>query len=184
MSAQTLEAICDYATPAGQSITGRMREARNTARLIEAGINQDNLIDDTLTPLEQTSLIANGVLPDTLPATLVQGLDNTIQPNPMGFYDDNTEDYNLTVLTPPEVPIGILPDTGQEYFPASSGTPIGTLVTGAAIEPGSLAGSPYTRLIDPNLNPVYTSNTLTPSTYSITDAINEVIHCNCDCWIE
>jgi hypothetical protein len=53
---------------------------------------------------------------------------------------------------------------------------------GDAVEPGSFAGSPYTNLIPPNLNSWYTSSTLMPSTYTVNEAIDEVIRCNCDCW--
>ena len=47
---------------------------------------------------------------------------------------------------------------------------------------GSFAGSPYTNIIPANLNVLYTSKNLLPSTYSIPEAIDEVIRCNCDCW--
>jgi len=60
---------------------------------------------------------------------------------------------------------------------------IGSLLdTGQAIEPGSFAGSPYQTLISPELNSIYTSRSLLPSTYTIQEAIDEVIRCNCDCW--
>lgn len=55
------------------------------------------------------------------------------------------------------------------------------IVTGAAVVPGSLAGSPETTLIPPNLSifntPSNTTAVLTPE-----QAIAEVIKCNCDCW--
>ena len=60
---------------------------------------------------------------------------------------------------------------------------IGSLLdTGQAIEPGSFAGSSYQTLISPELNSIYTSRSLLPSTYTIQEAIDEVIRCNCDCW--
>lgn len=34
-----------------------------------------------------------------------------------------------------------------------------------------------------NLNPNYTGSTLVPSAYSVQDAIDKVVECNCDCWI-
>jgi hypothetical protein len=37
-------------------------------------------------------------------------------------------------------------------------------------------------LIPPSLNSWYSSNTLYPSTYTVAQAIEEVIRCNCDCW--
>jgi hypothetical protein len=53
----------------------------------------------------------------------------------------------------------------------------------APVVPGSLAGTPYKNLIPPNLNTLFTSKTLSPASYPIQEAIDQVIHCNCDCWI-
>jgi hypothetical protein len=58
-----------------------------------------------------------------------------------------------------------------------------TLPTGDAI-PGSLATSPYTNLVPANLNTVYTSDVLPNTSYSVGDAIDQVIECNCDCWVQ
>jgi hypothetical protein len=55
---------------------------------------------------------------------------------------------------------------------------------GGPIVPGSLAGSPYTKLIPPALNPIYTSGSLLPASLPVQAAIEEVIRCNCDCWIQ
>lgn len=55
---------------------------------------------------------------------------------------------------------------------------------GGPIVPGSLAGSPYTKLIPPALNPIYTSAVLLPASLPVQAAIEEVIRCNCDCWIQ
>ena len=51
------------------------------------------------------------------------------------------------------------------------------------VVPGSLAGTPYCNLIPSNLNTLFTSKTLSPASYPIQEAIDQVIHCNCDCWI-
>lgn len=48
---------------------------------------------------------------------------------------------------------------------------------GGPIVPGSLAGSPYTNLI-----PLV--NTVLPSAISVEQAIEQVITCNCDCWVQ
>ena len=57
---------------------------------------------------------------------------------------------------------------------------------GGPIVPGSLAGSPYTKLIPPALNPANPSFTssLLPSSISVAQAIEQVITCNCDCWVQ
>lgn len=65
------------------------------------------------------------------------------------------------------------------YTPSNCAADI-PIVTGAATTPGSYAGSPEVSLIPPNLSIFNTSiqcSVLTPS-----EAINEVIRCNCDCW--
>ena len=59
-----------------------------------------------------------------------------------------------------------------------------TGVPGGPIVPGSLAGSPYTQLIPPALNPVNTANVLFPASISVAQAIEQVITCNCDCWVQ
>jgi hypothetical protein len=57
---------------------------------------------------------------------------------------------------------------------------------GGPIVPGSLAGSHYTNLIPPALNPANPSFTssLLPSSISVAQAIEQVITCNCDCWVQ
>lgn len=39
-------------------------------------------------------------------------------------------------------------------------------------------------VIPVNLNTAYTGTTLLPSSYDVNDAIDKVIECNCDCWID
>lgn len=58
------------------------------------------------------------------------------------------------------------------------------LDTGKAEFPGSLAGSQMINTISCTLNSAYTSSTLLPSTMDVQEAIDNVIRCNCDCWIE
>lgn len=48
---------------------------------------------------------------------------------------------------------------------------------------GSLNLQPPTQIIPPGLDTAYTGTTLIPSTYNINDAIDKVIECNCDCWV-
>lgn len=69
------------------------------------------------------------------------------------------------------------PNEGYDVSPKIATTPI---LTGAAIVPGSLAGSRETTLIPPNLSIVTTTagkTVLTPQ-----EAVADVILCNCDCW--
>ncbi len=55
---------------------------------------------------------------------------------------------------------------------------------GSAKYPGSLAGSSAVNLIPPELDLKLTSSILLPSTYCVDEAVDEVIKCNCDCWID
>jgi hypothetical protein len=67
---------------------------------------------------------------------------------------------------------------------ACSNSPGISLDTGGPAVPGSLAGSPVSNIIPPNLNSALTAAVLSPSVYNVADAIEEVIKCNCDCWID
>jgi hypothetical protein len=166
MSAQTLENISNWNTITGQSIVGMMRENRNQDRLTEIGISLDNNISDKLSRAQQKVLIANGVLPVT----------------------NETSD-----VTPPATPVIILGDievvpdkigeiVNDEFIITNPEFGDSVLDIGNAEEPGSFAGTEYANLIPPNLNSWYSSSTLMPSTYTVQDAIDEVVRCNCDCW--
>jgi hypothetical protein len=159
MYSQTLEAISDLNTLGGRSLVAMLRQARNQDRLTEIGIPLDNNIEDTLNKSQEAQLIANGTLAGSEPATLETELGT---PDPYGYYDPTTTDYI---------------NTNQLYD--GNGEAIDT---GQAIEPGSFAGSQYRNLISPELSAIYASKNLLPATYSIQEAIDEVIRCNCDCW--
>jgi hypothetical protein len=152
MYSQTLEAIANYNTVGGQSLVAMLRESRNQARLQEAGIPVDNNIENKLTKQQESELIANGTLGGSIPATLSTEIGS---PTPLGYYDPIDDRYYSD---------GVAIDTGE------------------AVEPGSFAGSRYRNLIAPQLSVIYTSDVLLPATYSVPEAIDEVIRCNCDCW--
>lgn len=88
------------------------------------------------------------------------------------FSPDNKFSNNLQ-------PIGIF-KTGARISTGDA-SPIDT---GAAEFPGSLAGSQESNLLPATLNTAYTSSVLLPSILSVQDAIDEVVKCNCDCWID
>jgi hypothetical protein len=152
MYSQTLEAIANYNTVGGQSLVAMLRESRNQARLQEAGIPVDNNIENKLTKQQESELIANGTLGGSIPATLATEIGS---PLPFGYYDPVDDRYYSD---------GVVIDTGE------------------AVEPGSFAGSRYRNLIPPQLSVIYASDILLPATYSVQEAIDEVIRCNCDCW--
>jgi len=193
MYAQTLENISDLQTPGGQSAVASMRQQRNQDRLTLLGIPLDNNIPDTLPYDQQKALIANGTLPTgtanpnipggtgTAPTIIpnpaqTNSNGNVVTTEPIGVYDPATDNYlptdpNYNGQVPP-TPL----DDGSAFIIVDPTVPtyIGT--------PGSFAGSPYTNLIPPELNSWYASRTLYPSTYTVSQAIEEVVRCNCDCW--
>jgi hypothetical protein len=189
MYAQTLENISDLQTTGGQSLVASMRQQRNQDRLVLLGVPLDNNIPDFIPDDQQKALIANGSLPTgtsnpnipsgatiantdsiniTPTAVAIQqdAVGNEINVTSLGSYDPISDTYIVG-----DSPLSTTLDNGAAFIPSSN---IGT--------PGSFAGSPYTNLIPPELNTWYTSNTLYPSTYTVAEAIDEVVRCNCDCW--
>lgn len=199
MTAQTLEAIVNLCTSGGQSLVGMMRESRNQNKLTAIGIPLDNNIPDTITAKENKQLIANGLLPGTIPAKLEQVRcdDGAIlAPSPIGYYNPGT---NLYIVTNPGI-VPVVDDDGNTILPPPDvdavdpdfpvfppiipgdpgpGTPIDT---GEPDFPGSFGGGDFGTIIPPELNPPYFSNNVLSSVYSINEAIDDVIRCNCDCW--
>jgi hypothetical protein len=182
MAAQTLEAIANLSNVTGQSLVGLMRSERNQERLIRVGITLDNNILDVVPLPEQKELIANGTVANSAPATLQQydsSTDTFYAPTPIGAYDPNTNEY-LVSTSPADT--ATLDGAGGFFGgPGGIGVPI---ATGAPIFPGSLAGSPYANIVEPQLNTVYTSDILLPASYPVQQAIEQVILCNCDCWVQ
>lgn len=103
--------------------------------------------------------------PNQAPLNLQTGSVNT---GPIGELNPQSFETIAVVSAGPVLPIGL-------------GTPVDI---GKSFVPGSLAGSNSSNLIPPNLNSAYTSSTLTPSTLSVQEAIDDVILCNCDCWVD
>jgi hypothetical protein len=169
----------------GRSLVAMLRQARNQDRLTKAGIPLDNNISDTLTNSQQSQLVGNGVLANSVPAGILGNtVSNTVvatlstvlgNTDPYGYYDPTDNTYYITNSTYYGSDNTV--NTGQVNVGVGN-----AFDTGQADEPGSFAGSKYQDLINPELSPIYTSSVLLPSTYSITEAIDEVIRCNCDCW--
>lgn len=189
MYAQTIENIANWNTIGGVSMVAMMRQDRNQARLAAIGVELDNNIPDKLPYEQQRILISNGTLPT--------GSNNSNIPS--GSTISQPGDPFVPITTPPSTPVVIrdrVPVTPvqpgtinigtSEYVvvsPVYGGQGPGYVIdTGGPRAPGSFAGSPYSNLIPPNLNSWYSSSTLMPSTYTVNDAIEEVILCNCDCW--
>ena len=189
MSAQTLEAISNLSNVNGQSIVAFMRESRNKTRLLEAGIPLDNNIPDSLSDTQVKQLTTNGLLPDpstdnyTLPAWATNKdpiTNETINPIPNGVFSNGQ--FNQTN----EVTFGdIIPIIENQQNPVVStlvsvGPEIETPLTEPYIISVPIQVNPA---IPPQLDTQYTSSTLLPASSNIQEAIDKVIECNCDCWV-
>ena len=193
MNAQTLEAISDLSTVGGQSTVGGMRQERNQRRLQQVGIDQDNNIPDALSDKEIKTLTTNGVIAGAIPGTGIANFTLPAwpateigSPTPNGYFDP--AGYSGEFLPTTEIkPGGIetilegnpIPSVST-FVPAGPINVIETRVT-APIVQAPLELSPDN--LPPNLNPNFTATTLLPASPTIQDAIDQVVECNCDCWI-
>lgn len=193
MSAQTLEAIADLSIAGGQSIVALMRESRNKSRLLELGISLDNNILDELSTDQLTQLTTNGTLPNdpngiqgecnsfTIPSWPVNLLSNNkIYPVPVGIYTNgsfkNTTEIAFGDITP------ILTECGD--IAVNTIVPVGPQIETPLTEPYIISVPIQVNpAIPPQLDTQYTSSTLLPASSNIQDAIDKVIECNCDCWV-
>ena len=194
-TAQTLEAISDFCNPGGQSIIALMRESRNKNRLLEVGIIQDNNILDSLSDSQVKQLTTNGVLPNPVngitgecnsysipswPNNIDCATGQIITPIPTGVFTDNSFKQTTGVTKGDITPI--LTECGD--ISVSTIVPVGP-VTDTSIEEPYIIAIPIqvNPAIPPELETSYTSSTLLPSSLSIQQAIDQVIECNCDCWV-
>ena len=76
----------------------------------------------------------------------------------------------------PDGTVSFNPGTASTNYAPGSPLPVQPVI----IQPASELDPSNTT---DNLNPNYTSSTLVPSAYSVQDAIDKVIECNCECWI-
>jgi hypothetical protein len=135
-------------------------------------ITNQNFIGGTAqegTSEETGGITANNPVLGVLLNAALYGQNLNLGPsnNGVGSGPDGTNGAQA-ILTGPVQPYGI-------------GTPA---ETGSPAIPSSFAGSPYTNALPANLNSALVSGTLTPSIYSVQEAIDEVIRCNCDCWVQ
>lgn len=161
-----------------------------TNNTIPAGIN--NVIESpTLTLInaspEVYGNITNGVTGFTNPAWSANEIDGTvIVPIPNGVYVPS--DSNLVGEFIPS-----LSSTDGDISPILNGNPVPVVntVVPAGLDPIApprivtiAAPNQLDTNISSNLNPEYTGSTMLPSSYSINEAIDKVIECNCDCWVD
>jgi len=164
MSAQTLDAIVDLSTSAGQSISAVLKQSRNNSRLSVAGIGLSDNIPNSLSDQEKNALLVNGTLPSAV--------NNTIGGN-------TNPSYFSTLLNGVELVPSV---TGTYTFDPNS--LLGTLIpTSNTVDSTTTSSDELSSVIPTTLNPDYVS-TLPNSSLSIADAINQVTTCNCDCQIK
>lgn len=195
MAVQTLEHISNVDVTGGQSIVAMMRQERNQDRLQDVGIQLDNNLLDKLPPGLERKLMVNGVLPgavEGIPSrngniyTIPAWPDNT-KPIRYISVDDvgNINDTPITIDTVREIteltPGGINPILDGDPNPiVNPEVPVGI---------GPIYPDPNINIfviddpLPPQINTNFTGTTLLPSTYDVNDAIDKVIECNCDCWI-
>jgi len=191
MTAQSLEAIANLCTAGGQSLIALMRESRNNVRLQEAGITLDNTIPHTMSDEQLKQLTTNGVLPNpgigpvstTIPAwanTIDCQTGELIYPIPNGVFSNGQ--FNQTN----EVAFGdIIPIIENQQNPVvSTLVPVGPEIETPLTEPYIISVPIQVNpAIPPQLDTQYTSSTLLPASPNMQEAIDKVIECNCDCWV-
>jgi hypothetical protein len=161
-----------------------------TNNTIPAGIN--NVIESPTLNLINASPeiygdVTNGVIGFTNPAWSTNEIDGqVITPIPNGVYIPS--DINLTGEYIPA-----LTSTEGDITPILNGNPIPVVNT---IVPATLNPALPARIvtvtapnqldtnIPSNLDTDYTGSTMLPASYSINEAIEKVIECNCDCWVD
>ena len=173
---QNLEAITDTSKVGGNSMIGSMREVRNAHRLGLTGAEQDNEVG-----IEKLSLPrVNGSIPTTTKTDPVTGNTITVP----------------LITTSPLIGLPII--TGG---PGPVGPPWGDVITGSSnnettpndsdiaspypvINPntGNPNTSPWTTLVPSSIDLINITDIVKPSIITPSQAIDEVVLCNCDCW--
>lgn len=207
--AQSLEMVGDFCSTGGQSLIAMMRQERNQQRLAEIGINLDNNISDTLSEEDQKQLMANGtkcgatqntvdengnIIPGagiqsenglsfTMPAfSNTENCEGESQtPEKNTYYDNEAEALRRVQSTVPGTIAPLLENPNCNTL-AGPQIPIGPselLSTGIPNFVLGIEGN----VLPTMLNIDFTNGILLPSQYPVSDAIDKVIECNCDCWI-
>jgi hypothetical protein len=178
-------------------MVAKMREERNQARIRQLGVDLDNNIPSTQASVVTKTLLANGTASGalsgitspngnvyTLPAWAINEQDGLlVEPIPSGYYDPFGPGFQQTAATESGDITPIL--TGLPNPVVSTLVPAGPVIEPTVSDIVIIAAPPEFNPsnLPPNLDPNYTNSTMLPATYSIADAIDKVIECNCDCWV-
>lgn len=141
--------------------------------------------------------------PNVLGYSCAVATDGANQVNPIGHFENDKNSFCVPSKMNKDMVLGSIPynaTVGQDLAgpnivqvpnpitPVAGGfSPQGEcngLVTGKPMVPGSLGGSPYQNIFPPQLSIPYISGIVTSPTYTVADAIDEVVRCNCDCWLQ
>ena len=197
--AQSLEMMSDQCSVGGQSMIGMMRQQRNQDRLDAIGIPLDNNIPNTISEEDQRQIMANGTkcgatvdggipaengLSFTMPAfPITQNCANeTLTPEKTTTYDNTEAALRKFEGSVPGTIDPLLVDPPCDAI-AGPSIPIGaSTLLGTGIP--SITEDETGNAVPILLNIDYTSGTLLPSQYDIPSAIDNVIECNCDCWVQ
>jgi hypothetical protein len=124
--------------------------------------------------------------PDNLPPTIV---DNTGQILPI-FPDGNPNNNPIPIIVVnPNIPTGPSTPIGPGGIPielptsVTETTGIGTGITNVTSPAPEIPYFPVGNVLPFRLNSNFSSSTLLPAQYDIASAIDKVIECNCDCWV-
>jgi hypothetical protein len=174
---QNLEAITDTSKVGGNSMIGSMREVRNAHRLGLTGAEQDNEVGQEKLNLPRV----NGSIPTTTKTDPVTGNTITvplITTSPL---------VGIPIVTGGPGPVG--PPWGDVVTTDSSNTE--TIPNDSnfvspypVINPntGNPNTSPWTTLVPPSIDLINITDIVKPSIITPSQAIDEVVLCNCDCW--
>lgn len=193
MSAQTLEHISDLRLTGGQSIVGMMRQERNQDRLAEIGIELDNNLKDRLDDTLNKQLLVNGTLCGAVEG--IESLDGCIYTipawpenvQPYAFWDSAINGLRKVNETTSGNIIPLLNGTNSPVVntevPVGPSEPIDIDIGIFVDDTGNVPNFAQPDPLPPELDTIYTATPLSPSTYNVNDAIDKVIECNCDCWV-
>ena len=207
--AQSLENVADFCDTGGQSLIAMMRQERNQQRLAEIGINLDNNISNTISEEDQKQLMANGtkcgatqntvdengnIIPGagiqsenglsfTMPAfSNTENCEGELQiPDKKTYYDNEAEALRKVENTIPGsiAPLLENPNCNTIAGPQIPVGPSELLSTGIPNFVLGIEGN----VLPTMLNIDFTNGILLPAQYPVSDAIDNVIACNCDCWV-
>ena len=189
MSAQTIEMIVDRDCDVGQNMVAMMRQERNQMKLTDCGIPMNNNIPDQMPDDLALTLIVNNTAPGAIEGIKTPaGIEYTNPSWPVveGNYIAPEGIYVAPIFYPvPAVtegdytPIIEGVDNPQVSSWVTVGPPSAQTQPPTVAQPASTA-EPVVIKAPKFINPK--PSTIPVGQPTIDEAIETVIHCNCDCW--